>query len=140
MPWKNQFNVFERIESVKRILQPLVPDGNSVKVRGLVMRCSKYRAKLIDKLTPMEAKAYDILLSRKLNPKTVYLWLLLEDAPPELRQKLEQNTISILDARSEFVKWKRMASYSSSNELMRDIREVVGKLRWKSQENTPAHY
>ncbi len=140
MTWKNQFNVFERIESVKHILQPLVPDGNSMKVRALVMRCSKYHVKLIDKLTPDEAKAYDLLLSRKLNPKTIYMWLLLEDSPPELRQKLEQNKISILNARTEFVKWKRMANYSSSNELMRDIREVVGRLRWKSQENTPAHY
>jgi len=140
MPWKNQFNVFERIESVKRIMQPFVPDGNSVKIRGLVMRCVKYRAKLVDKLSPTEAKVYDLLLSRKLNPKTVYTWLLLEDVPPEMRLRLEQNKLSITKARDEFVKWKRMASYSSSSELMRDIREVIGKLRWKSQENTPAQY
>ncbi|MBS3148163.1 hypothetical protein J4219_04725 [Candidatus Woesearchaeota archaeon] len=133
--YKYRFNVFERIKSVKDILQPVCPDKDSFTVRGLVMRCVKYRARLINKLNQDESRAYELLLKNKLNPKTVYTWLLLEDSPPELRQKLEQNKISIIDARHEYVRWKRQSGTNSAQELMEEMRTVIGRLKWKSHES-----
>ena len=99
------------------------------------MRCVKYRARLINKLNQDESRAYELLLKNKLNPKTVYTWLLLEDSPPELRQKLEQNKISIIDARHEYVRWKRQSGTNSAQELMEEMRTVIGRLKWKSHES-----
>jgi len=37
--YRKNFNVFQQIESVKQILEPIVPDRDSFRLRGLVMRC-----------------------------------------------------------------------------------------------------
>ncbi len=131
---KFQFNVFERIESVKRILEPVVPDRNSFKLRGLVLRCTKYRVKLIKGLSEIERKTYDLLLKHKLNPKTVYEWLLLEDVPHNIKEKLVKNTISFEDARHQYVQWKRMSGTRAGAEIMDEMRNIIRRIRWKSQE------
>jgi hypothetical protein len=131
---KYRFNVFERVKSIKEILAPLVPDGDSFRVRGLVMRCAKYRVGLVKALNATERKAYDLLLKHGYNPKTIYEWLLLEDAPEHIREKLIQNRISLRRAQEQYVQWKRMSGTRSGKELMEEIRSVIGRLRWKSQE------
>ena len=134
---KYQFNVFERIESIKRILEPVVPDKDSFKVRGVVMRCAKYRVGLIKSLNNTERRAYDLLLKHKYNPKTIYEWLLLEDTPPHIKEKLVQNRISLLDARQQYVQWKRMHGTRAGTHLIEEIRNTIRRLRWKSQEDLP---
>lgn len=137
---KYQFNVFERIESIKDILQPLVPDRDSFKLRGVVMRCAKYRTKLIPRLAGIESKAYDLLMKHKLNPKTVYEWLLLENVPSHIKEKLVQNKISLLDARVQYVGWKRMSTTRAGKDIMEEMRRIIGGVRWKSQEDTRMQY
>lgn len=131
---KFQFNVFERIKSVKAILVSVVPDGDSFRVRGLVLRCAKYKVGLIKHLNSTERKVYDLLLKHQYNPKIVYEWLLLEDVPQHIREKLVQNKISLLHARQQYVQWKRMSGTRLGKELMEEIQNVVRRLRWKSQE------
>jgi hypothetical protein len=133
-PW---FDLFEQIESTKRILLPVVADKDSFKVRGLVLRCVKYKAGLIKKLNSTEATAYDLLQKNKLRPKTVYEWLLLEDVPPHIKEKLVQHKIGIRTARHQYVQWKRMSGTRAGIEVMEEIRNVIGRLKWKSQEDTP---
>lgn len=131
---KYQFNVFERIKSVKEILAVVVPDKDSFRVRGLVMRCAKYQVGLIKVLSVEQRKAYDLLLKHRYSPKTVYEWLLLEDVPEHIHQKLVQNLISLSNARKQFVQWKRLSGTRAGQEIMSDIRSDVRRLRWKSQE------
>jgi hypothetical protein len=131
---KHRFNVFERIKSIKEILAPVVPDGDAFRVRGVVMRCAKYQAGLIKTLDSTERKAYNLLLRHGHKPKKVYGWLLLEDVPPHIREKLVQNRISLRQAREQYVRWKRLDGTRTGTELMEEIRNVIGRLRWKSQE------
>ena len=128
-------NVFEQIKSVKVILNPLFADQKKVKMRGVVLRCVKFRKRQIPKLTEFEARVYDALLTHKLKPQTVYEWLLLEDVPEFLKKKLIEQKISIRNARYEYVKWKRMNFQCEGGQLMEEIRKVVRCLRWESQEN-----
>jgi len=138
--YRKTFNVFEQIKSVKRILEPLAPDGGSFRLRGLVMRCAKYRVGQVKKLKGLEARAYDLLLNQKLNPKTVYEWLLLEDVPQHIKEKIVQRKVNLQDARREYVQWKRMNSTRAGKELMEEIQTVIRRLRWKSQEGLPTQY
>jgi hypothetical protein len=132
---KYQFNVFERIKSIQELLAPLVPDGDAFRVRGLVMRCAKYRVGLIKTLDSTERKAYDLLLKHGYNPKTAYEWVLLEDVPQHIREKLVQNKVSFVRARQQYVQWKRMTGTRSGAEIMEEVRSVIGRMRWKSQED-----
>lgn len=129
-------NVFERIESVKCLLEPFVPDRDGFRIRGFCRRCIQFRLGQVEKLNGDEAGVYDLLLAQKLNPKTVYEWFLLEGVPGHLKEKLEKNGIGLKEAREEFVKWKRFSGSRVGNELMEEIRNVIGRLRWKSQEES----
>jgi len=130
---QKRFNVFEQIESVKQILAPVSVD--SFALRGLVLRCVKYKIRQITKLGDVEAKTYDLLLKNNLNPKTVYEWLLLEDVPAHIKEKLVQKKINFLDARRQYVQWKRFSDTRAGTELMEEMRNVIRRLQWKSQEN-----
>ena len=135
-----RFNVFERINSVKEILAPVVPDRDGYTLRGLVLRCVKYRVGHIKRLNSKEAKAYDLLLQHKLVPKTVYEWLLLEDLPQHLKEKLAHNKISLDNARMQFVQWKRLSGTRAGQDIMEEMRNIIGRLRWKSHEGLPPQY
>lgn len=139
-PKKSQFNVFERIESVKRLLAPISLNKDKVKIRGLVMKCARYHVGLIKKLNKNEASAYDLLLKNKLNPKTVYSWMLLEDVPPHIKEKLVQNKINFEDARRQFVQWKRFSGTRAANEIMEEMRNIIRRLKWRSQEESGRQY
>jgi len=137
--WKN-FNVFEQIKSIKNILQPIVPDGDKFRIRGLVMRCAKYHTGQISKLNNEQAKTYELLLKHKLHPKTVYEWLLLEDVPQHIKEKIVQRKISLQDARQQYVQWKRLNGTRTGKALMEEILNVIRRLKWKSQEELPTQY
>lgn len=132
--YRKNFNVFEQIKSVKRILEPVVPDADSFRLRGLVMRCVKYKVGQCKKLNDAESKTYELLLKNKLNHKTVYEWLLLEDVPPHIKEKLVQRKINLYDARVQFVQWKRLNGSRAGKTLMEEILNVIRRLKWKSQE------
>ena len=132
---KDQFNVFERIESVKEILMPVCPDKNSFQIRALVMRCVKFRVGQAKKLTKAESMTYDLLLKHKIAPKTAYMWMLLEQCPPELRAKLEANAITLIDAHRQLVQWKRLSGSQSGQDIMDEMRIIIRRLQWRSQEN-----
>ena len=137
--WKD-FNVYEQIKSLKQILEPIVPDGDSFKIRGLLMRCVKYNLGIVKKLNKDEAKTLDLLLKNKMNPKTVYEWLLLEDAPAHIREKVIQRKIGLREGRRQFVLWRRNVSTRAGKELMEEIKRIIGGLRWKSQEGLKIKY
>ncbi len=129
---RNQHNVFEQIKSVRALLEPVL--GKDCTVIGSLLRIAKFRLGRIDSLSPIEQRAFDLLLKNNYNPKTVYEWFLLENVPDNLRQQLIANRISIRSARYEYVKWKRMSHATAGDSLKEDIRKVVGCLRWESQE------
>ncbi len=133
--YKYRFNVFEKIEFIKNILQPIVPDKNSFRIKGLVLQCRQFRIGRIKKLTADESKTLELLLKHNLNPRTAYKWLCLEDVPPQIKEKLLHNKISFADAASQSHKLKRMMGTRSGNDIMNDMREVIGRLKWKSQED-----
>jgi len=135
-----RYNVFERIESIKDILEPVALSRDKLKIRGLVNRCARYQVRLVKKLTKQEARAYDLLLKNKLRPKTVYSWLLLEDVPPHIKEKLAHNKISFEEARPQFVQWKRHNSTRAANELMEEMKNTIRRLRWRSQEESNKPY
>lgn len=130
--WKH-INVFEQIESTKKILQPIV-QGDSFRLRGLILRCAKYRIGKIKKLNSIEAMTYDLLLKHKLHPKTVYEWLLLEDVPQHIKEKIVQRKISLQNARAQYVQWKRLNGTRAGQSLMEEILSVIRRLKWRSQE------
>lgn len=127
-------NVFEQIKSAKEILLPVVADGDSFRLRGLVLRCVKYRLGKVKKLNREEAQTYDLLLKNKLCPKTVYEWLLLEDVPQHIKEKIVQRKLSLNAARMQYVQWKRLNGTRAGKALMEDILSVIRRLKWKSQE------
>lgn len=132
--------VFEQIESVKKILSPIVSEGENFRRRGLILRCVKFKTGQVKKLSKEESMIYDLLLKNKLNPKTVYEWLLLENVPAHIKEKLVQKKISLNEARIQFVKWKRLSDTHAGNALMDEIKNIIRRLRWKSQEGLPKTY
>jgi len=134
--YRKNFNVFQQIESVKQILAPAVPTGESFRLRGLVMRCVKFKKKLITKLDKDSTTVYDLLLKNGLNPQTVYEWLLLENVPAHIREKLVQRKLTLKDARIEFIRWKRHSDGRAGNEIMDEIKNIIRRLKWKSQEES----
>ncbi len=134
---KYQFNVFERIESIKDILEPIVQDRDRRRTRALVLRCAKYQVKQINTLTETETKIYDILLKHKYTPKRVYEWLLLEDVPKHIKEKVALNKISLVEAGQQYVQWKRMTGTQAGKTIMDEMRNIIRRLRWKSQEEIP---
>jgi len=129
---QKRFNVFEQIKSIKELLAPISQDKFTI--RALVMRCVKYRVGQVKKLNAAEAKTYDLLLKNSLYPKTVYRYLLLEDAPPHIREKLEQKKICMETAREQYIQWKRFSGTRAGNELMDEMKNIIRRVRWKSQE------
>lgn len=132
---KTNPTVFEQIEYAKRILAPVVPDGDGFRLRGLVSRCVKFRKKQIKTLTSEQTAVYDLLLKNGLNPQRVYEWLLLENVPAHIKEKLVQRKLSMKDARAEFIKWKRYSDTRAGNEVMEEIKNIVRRLKWRSQED-----
>src|SRR3989344_7523203 len=49
-------------------------------------------------LTKEEAQLYEILLSNKYNPSTVYKWLLLVKVPQEMREKVKHGLVTQKEA------------------------------------------
>ena len=82
----------------------------------------------------------DILLKNKLRPKTAYEWLLIEEAPPHIRDKIIQHKINLREGRRQFVLWKRNMNTRAGKELMEELKTIVGGLRWKSQEGLKNQY
>ena len=132
--------MFEQIKSIKEILSPVVPDGDNLKIRGLILRCVKYRNGQIKKLDKDAARVMDLLLKNNFNPKTSYEWILLDGAPPHIREKVIQRKIGFREGRRQYVLWKRNLSTRAGKELMEEIRRVVGGLRWKSQDGLKNQY
>jgi len=130
------FNVFKEIESVKRLVAPLGLNKDSEKLRGIILRCRKYRVGQVKKLDEVEAQVYEIFLKNNLHPKTVYEWMLLEDVPPHIKEKLEKNKIGKEAARRQYVQWKKHNGTRLANELMEEMKNVIGRLKWKSQEES----
>lgn len=49
-------------------------------------------------LSKKEASVYELLLSKKYNPNTVYRWLLVVNSPEEIKTKLKSGELSIREA------------------------------------------
>jgi uncharacterized coiled-coil DUF342 family protein len=69
-------------------------------------------------------------------PKGLYEWLLLENVPQHIKQKLLEHKITILEAHRQYVQWKRMSSTRAGTEIMDEMKNVIRRLRWKSQEES----
>jgi len=138
--YRKRFNVYERIESVKQILKPVVLDGNGFRLRGILLRCVRYRLGKDATLGKEESQALDILLKNKLNPKTVYEWMLAEQIPAHIKEKIVQRKLKFREGRAQYVQWKRQCNTRLGKNVMEEMRNIVGRLKWKSQEGLRTQY
>ncbi len=51
-----------------------------------------------------------------------------------IKKQMLDFSISLRDARYEFVKWKRMSFKCSGDQLMEQMKNSIGGLQWESQE------
>ncbi len=131
---KNQFDVFERIQAIRELLKPVLSDKEMQRLSGLVLRLQHFRVGRVKELSVSERQAFDLLLKHGFNPKTVYEWLMLECVPSHIKKQMLDFSISLRDARYEFVKWKRMSFKCEGGQLMERMKSVIGGLQWESQE------
>ena len=78
------------------------------------------------KLTEDEATLYEFLISHGHKPATVYRWILLAEAPQQIKMQLMNGELSQRDAHSAKAELKGLLN-TTEDELMQDITECVRK-------------
>src|SRR3989338_6277947 len=129
-------NVYEKIESVKEILKPLIEDKNNKDIKRILCHCVYYKMGRKKELVGEEKEFYDFLLKHDLKPKTLYEWFLLLDVPEHIKKQLEEKRIGRKNAQSRAFAYKRMIGTKNGKEIMTDIMVVIRRLEWKGLNTT----
>jgi hypothetical protein len=129
-----KMHALERVKYVKEILRSAVQGLSDRDILGIVLQLEHYRQGRRKEIGPLHRTVYDVLLKHELCPKTVYTWLLLERAPSHVKDKLRDGRVSMRNASSMSVAWKRMVSTKAGKDIVAQMRAVIGGLQWRGQE------
>jgi len=129
-------NYFDKIESIKRILAPITQDMNDKQIKNIICHCAYFSIGRKKTLTDLEREAYDLLLAKKVNVRTAYNWFLVLLLPPHLTEKMKKGELGYYDAMKKGYAWRKMTGRKNSDEVMNEIRSIIGGLEWKSKNTT----
>ncbi len=129
-------NVFMKIESAKQKLLPATNGMSEKQIKNILCHCCYFRIGRRKELNQKEREVYDLLLQYNLNPKTTYQWFALIEAPDHIKQKVKNGTLSYREAVRKSYSWNQLTGRKNSQQIMDDIRKIVGGLEWKNKNST----
>lgn len=129
-------DVFEKIESAKKILRTVYADKSDRDFKRILCHCVYHKQGRKSELLGEEREFYDFLMKNKLNPKTLYEYFLFYDAPDHIKAQLREGKISLREAQSRSFAYKRMITTRNGKDIMQDILNVIRRLEWKGLNNT----
>ncbi|MBT4824351.1 hypothetical protein HON88_04075 [Candidatus Woesearchaeota archaeon] len=124
--------IFTKLEKLRKIIKNSLEDNiDDVEFKRIIQKLAnrwhyKKDRRKGDKLTDLEFKFYEILLSNCYNPSTVYRWLLLEETPPEIRTQIKEFNISLRKASKYKMEYRNLLN-TTEQELLEEIKDSVRK-------------
>ncbi|MFH1332675.1 MAG: hypothetical protein ABIH53_00355 [archaeon] len=95
-------NVFEKIKGVREAVNCVFPEMTledlTRTVEFLANNWHGSKRKKHVTLSQQQLTVYELLLEKGYSPATVYKWLLAASAPQDVKEKLRNNSISLIDA------------------------------------------
>ncbi len=129
-------NVFEKIESSKEILKPVIEGKTDREIKRFLCHCVYYQMGRKKDITGEEREIYDFILKSNLKPKTLYKYFLILDYPEHVRNQLRECKMSLDEARSKSFAYKRMINTKNGKEIMAEMLAVIRRLEWKGLNST----
>lgn len=129
-------NYFDKIESVKKILLPATQGMNDNQIKSIICHCSYYKAGRKKVLTGKERECYDLLLTNGLKIRTVYNWFLVLNLPYHLKEKMLKGELGYYTAIKKGCLWRKMIGRKNSDEIIIEIKNLIGGLEWKNKNST----
>ena len=103
---------------------------------NIICHCQYFHKGRRKVLTEKEREVYDLLLSNKLNLVTTYAWFLVLLLPPHIKERLKKREISYGKAIHLGFVWRKMTSRRGGDEIMDQMRAIIGGLEWKNTNHT----
>ncbi len=123
-------NVFEKVENVKKLMKENIGEISSGELLRLVQRLAnrwQYKKKRKNyRLSKEELQVYELFLKHKLNPQTVYRWMLLCRSPAEIKNRIVEGNLSLRNASKEKQRYKYLFK-TSEREFMRLIADCINR-------------
>ncbi len=110
---------------LKARLSQVVPEAKPEEIRKMVRRVSRWEYGEVKKLSEQELEIRDIILSSAIRPATVFKWLLTGIVPDDLRDKIEQGTITLVQAGRLHLNRQHQVRAAAEIRLMESARAVV---------------
>ena len=121
-------NVFGKVKQFKESIFQSVPQKEDLALMSMVQKLANSwhykRTRKGTVLSKEEAQLYEVMIMNHYNPLTVYSWLLLVNAPSEVRYKLKQGEISLRNASKLKAETKELYS-TTERELVSEIINCV---------------
>lgn len=122
--------MFEKVEGVKVLVSKDLGEVSASDLLRIVQRLAnrwQYKKKRNGYvLSKEELRVYEVLLRNKLNPQTVYRWMLLCKSPTEIKNRIAEGNLSLRNASKEKQKFKYLFR-TSERELMRAIADCINR-------------
>lgn len=122
---------FGKIALFKKVMSPCIREKSDVDITRMLRHCWYYKMGRKRVLTFEERALFDLLLKRGSSPKTLYEYFLLLNAPPHIKQRLKEGTISMKDAQSKSYAYRRLISRQGGKDIMREAVQIIRRLEWK---------
>lgn len=133
-------NVFQKIKQVREAINCTYPEMTAEDIRKevefLARKWHKSKRRKDSALTRQQLTIYEILRKNSYAPGTVYKWLLLTTAPQQVKDKLQINSISIIQALKE-KKQSQAQHTTSEKEFINALKRCVEMYISEPSENYP---
>ena len=125
-----KMTIFHKLQEIKDLVNKNL-DLPEEALKPMIQRLAnrwhyKKDRKKGDKLTKEETMLYELLVMNCYSPSTVYRWLLLEETPAELRNRLRNKNISQRQASKAKMQFRHMLN-TTEQDLMEEIKDCVRK-------------
>ncbi|MEK7836143.1 MAG: hypothetical protein AAB298_08345 [Pseudomonadota bacterium] len=131
-------NLFDKVNELKQKMNVIVPEIEGQRLIDLLHhikaeRENKYyygrkgwiNSKIKKNLTPIEHLIKELLIKEKLNPSTVYRWLLATRIPSDIMDKLRKGMISQKKAYEIALNRRKNLRSAQSLLLMESVRDII---------------
>jgi hypothetical protein len=129
-----RLDVFQKIELIRSLIASNLGEMTNKEIQSALCRCWYYNLGRRKEISQKQHEILDLLLKNNIKPKAAYNYFLLSDTSENIKKKLQEKRISIKDAVSLNSQWRRVEGEKGSEKLMEEMRDVLRRLTWKSQE------
>ncbi len=135
-----RMNIFQKVKTVRELVNAVYPILSLVEIKEILQFLANNwhgnKQKKHTTLTQQQLAIYELLINNSYNPATVYKWFLLATAPPEIKEKMAQEQISIRDALREKRKLNNYVS-TTEQEFINAVISFMEKYLTEAGENYP---